>query len=128
MEFSKAKQEKVDDLVRKAAKEGAGHVVPVIKCVGKREGSKKHSNYAQYLLEGGALVFVNLDSMSAKYRGADTPTAKLHAKREAALEKRKADRAARKEAREAKKVKVVAHDPKLPTLPNDLTRMVKPKK
>ena len=62
---------------RKAAKEGAGRVVPVIKCVGKRDGSKKHSNYAQYLLEGGALVFVNLDNMAlAKYRGPETKTAK----------------------------------------------------
>jgi hypothetical protein len=102
MEFSKAKQEKVDDLVRKAAKEGAGHVVPVIKCVGKRDGSKKHSNYAQYLLEGGALVFVNLDNMAAKYRGPETKTAKNHARKVAALEKRKADRAVRKQAREQK--------------------------
>jgi hypothetical protein len=128
MEFSKAKHEKVDDLVRKAAKEGAGHVVPVVKCVGKREGSKKHSNYVQYLLEDGALVFVNLDNMTAKYRGPETKTAKNHARKAAALEKRKADRAARKEAREAKKVKVVAHDTKLPTLPNDPTRTVKSKK
>jgi len=127
MEFTPAKQEKVDDLVRKAAKEGAGHVVPVMKCVGKRDGSKKHSNYAQYLLEGGALVFVNLDNMTAKYRGPETKTAKNHARKVAALEKRKEDRAARKEARETKKVKVVAYDPKLPTLPNDRTRMVKKK-
>lgn len=102
MEFPKAKQEKVDDLVRKAAKEGVGHVVPVVKCVGKRDGSKKHTNYAQYLLEGGALVFVNLDSMAAKYRGPETKTAKIHAKRQGAREKAKADRAARKQAREQK--------------------------
>lgn len=105
MEFTPAKQEKVDDLVRKAAKEGAGHVVPVIKCVGKRDGSKKHSNYAQYLLEGGALVFVNLDNMTAKYRGPETKTAKNHARKVAALEKSKADRAARKQAREQKTAK-----------------------
>jgi hypothetical protein len=103
MEFTPVKQAKIDDLVRKAAKEAAGHVVPVVKCVGKRDGSKKHTNYAQYLLEGGAVVFVNLDAMTAKYRGPETKTAKIHAKRQAALEKRKADRAARKQAREAKK-------------------------
>jgi hypothetical protein len=103
MEFSKAKQEKVDDLVRKAAREGAGHVVPVVKCVGKRDGSKKHTNYAQYLLEGGALLLVNLDNMTAKYRGPETDTAKHHAKKQAALEKNAAERAARKAAREAKK-------------------------
>jgi hypothetical protein len=103
MEFPKAKQEKVDDLVRKAAKEGASHVVPVIKCVGKRDGSKKHTNYVQYLLEGGALVLVDLDNMTAKYRGPDTDTAKHHAKKQAALEKKAAERAARKAAREPKK-------------------------
>ena len=110
MEFTPAKQEKVDDLVRKAAKEGTGHVVPVVKCVGKRDGSKKHSNYAQYLLEGGALVFVNLDNMTAKYRGPETKTAKIHAKWQDDREKAKADRAARKQAREqqAKKPAVKA--------------------
>jgi hypothetical protein len=103
MEFTRAKQEKVDDLVRKATKEGAGHVVPVLKCVGKRDGSKKHTNYVQYLLEGGALVLVNLDNMTAKYRGPETDTAKHHAKKQAVLEKKAAERASRKSAREAKK-------------------------
>ena len=103
MEFTPAKQEKVDDLVRKAAKDGAGHVVPILKCVGKRDGSKKHTNYVQYLLEGGALVLVNLDTMIAKYRGPETDTSKHHAKKQAALEKKAAERAARKAAREAKK-------------------------
>lgn len=102
--------------------------MPVIKCVGKRDGSKKHGNYAQYLLEGGALVFVNLDNMTANYRGPETKTAKNHARKLAALEKRKADRAARKEARGSKKMKVVKYDPRLATLPSDPTRMVKPKK
>lgn len=103
MEFTPVKQEKVDDLIRKAAKEGAGHVVPVVKCVGKRDGSKKHTNYVQYLLEGGALVLVNLDNMTARYRGPETGTAKHHAKKQAAREKKAAERAARKVAREAKK-------------------------
>jgi hypothetical protein len=103
MEFTPAKQEKVDDLVRKAAKKGASHVVPVLKCVGKRDGSKKHTNYVQYLLEGGALVLGNLDSMTAKYRGPETDTAKHPAKKQTALEKKAAECAARKAAREAKK-------------------------
>lgn len=102
MEFTPAKQEKVDDLVRKAAKEGVGHVVPVVKCVGIRDGSKKHTNYVQYLVEGGALVLVNLDNMTAKYRGPGTDTAKHHGKKHATLEKKAAERAARKAAREAK--------------------------
>jgi len=67
-----AKQEAVDDLIRKNKGKNA-----VEGLLAQRIGSKKYGNYQQYYLSNGGVMFVNLDAMTVKVSEPDSKTAKI---------------------------------------------------
>ncbi len=98
MALTSQKQHAVDELVRKAI----GPNRAIAKTIGRREHSKKWSNYQQFLTEDGFTVFVNLDADPMTVKVSEKPNA-MHLARYKRQLKRAEDILAKKAAKEEAK-------------------------
>ncbi len=108
-----------DKIIREAAKPNA-----VEERLGCRYTSKEGSYgaYERYLLSNGHTLFFSLDTEKASVSKEPDKFAQAKVEKREAKAKKRLER---KVKAEAKTVKVVEHDPKIPTVPNQPTRMVK---
>jgi hypothetical protein len=81
--LTKAKQEKVDELIRQNKGKNAVDLL-----LAQRVGSEKHGNYQQWYRTDGAVLFVNLDRMTVKVSEPDSKSAKIAQRKVKAIEAR----------------------------------------
>lgn len=124
VQFGEAKQKELDNVVRKLANERKAAVEAELerRLSYRDEGKVKWQAYARFLLSDGHMVYVNLRTMEGSVSKTPDKFAQAKvAKREVGAKKAadwKAETTAKKEAKvEAKPVKVVPYDPKIPTVP-----------
>jgi hypothetical protein len=124
MKLTPALEKKVSEAIQAALKDVNPR--PVVDRLVAARTTGKYARYCQFLTEYKprefGVIYVGLPELKVTVHGPDARSSKVWAGKERR-------RRARQEARVKKQaVKVVKHDPKLPTLPNDPTRMVKSKK
>jgi hypothetical protein len=130
VQFGEAKQKELDNVVRKLAQEHKAAVEAELdrRLTYRDEGKVQWGAYARFLLSNGHTVYVNLRTMEgsvskevdkfaqAKVEKRAAKAAKRAAAKLAREEKAKVKAKAEPKVKKAPKVKIVKHDPKLPTI------------